>query len=138
MIYITDKNNTAPLIYYSSIKSRRIVRSVLGAEKFGMADACDSSIILKHEIKKIKGESIKINIITDSETLFDDIILNTSTIERRLMIDIKAAREAYNEVIINDLIWIRMDYNLADTMKKSKVLPQLVAVMKTGKTKYEV
>ena len=41
MNFLIDKNNTASLIEYSSSKSKRIVRSVLGAETFGMADACD-------------------------------------------------------------------------------------------------
>lgn len=36
----------------------------------------------------------------------------------RLMIDIKAAKKAYNEEKGNDLIWIRWKYNLAHAIKK--------------------
>ena len=54
------------------------------------------------------------------------------------MIDIKAARQAYNEGIISDIIWIWGDYNLGDAMTKANVMPLLVEVMKTGKIKYEI
>ena len=138
MNFLIDKNNTASLIEYSSSKSKRIVRSVLGAETFGMADACDASIVLQHDIKKITGRNMKIRILTDSETLFNVVIKNASTKEKRLMIDIKAARQAYNEGIISDIIWARRDYNLGDAMTKAKIMPLLMEVMKTGKIKYEI
>lgn len=53
------------------------------------------------------------------------------------MIGIKARHGANSEGNINDVIWIRRDYNLANGMKKSKVLPQRIDVMKTGKLEYE-
>lgn len=126
------------MIYYSCIKSRRLVISVLGAETLGLADACDESISLKRYVKKITGQSINIKLLTDNETVFNFIIRSASTTKRRLMINIKAARQAYNEVTINDLIWIKRYYNLEDDMKKSKILPQLVAAIQSGKesTKY--
>ena len=54
------------------------------------------------------------------------------------MIDVKAAREAYNQGVIEDVMWIRRDYNLADAMTKSNILPQLIKVMETGKIEYEI
>lgn len=76
--------------------------------------------------------------MTDGETLFNVIIRNESTTERRLMTYIKANIEAYKEGTVNDVIWIRRDYNLADSMTKPKILPQLVQTMKTANTKYEI
>ena len=54
------------------------------------------------------------------------------------MIDIKAAREAYNQGIIDDIIWIRRQFNLADAMTKPSILPELVQALETGKLHYEV
>lgn len=81
---------------------------------------------------------MQINILTDSETIFNLIIRKTSTTERRFTIDIKAARKAYNEGNMNHVIWIRIYHYFEDSMTKSKVLPRLVDVMKTGKLKLEV
>ena len=92
--------------------------SVLGAETFALADACDAAIVLQHELKGILKRTLKIRILTDSDTLFKVVIRNAATTEKRLMIDVKAAREAYNQGIIEDVMWIRRDYNLADAMTK--------------------
>ena len=102
-----------------------------------MADACDAAIVIQHDMEKMLKRKFKIKLLTDSETVFKVVIRNASTTERRLMIDIKAAREAYNEGTINDVIWIRRDYNLADAMTKYKIQPQLVEFLQTGKVKYE-
>lgn len=88
-----------------------------------MSDACDASIVLTHDMKKIAVQSTKIKILTDRETLFNAIIFNASTTERRLMIDIETEREGYKEGTSNDVIWIRSEYNLVDEMTKSKILP---------------
>lgn len=71
-------------------------------------------------------KNLKMQVLTDSETLFNFIISNVPTTEKRLMIDVKAAREAYNEGIIDDVIWILRKYNLADAMKKASIVPELV------------
>lgn len=54
------------------------------------------------------------------------------------MIERKAAREPYNDVIIDDSIWIRRKFNLADAMTKPTILPELVELDDTGKLHYEV
>lgn len=52
---------------------------------------------------------MRIKILTDRENLFNVIIRNASATEQRLMIDIKAAREAYNEGTIDYVFSIRRD-----------------------------
>lgn len=42
------------------------------------------------------------------------------------MIDERAARAALKERIVDDVIWIRGKFNLADAMPKAPVLPQFV------------
>lgn len=46
LIFMADKENNANLIDYASNKSRTDVRSVLRAETFAIADACDSAIVI--------------------------------------------------------------------------------------------
>ena len=54
------------------------------------------------------------------------------------MIDVKEAREAYNRGIVEDVIWIGRNFNIADAMTKATNQPLLAEVMKTGKTHYEI
>lgn len=108
MVYVTGKNITASLINFSSIKCRRAVRSVVGAKHFGIADACNASIVLKNDINKITVQSMKIKIPTDSKTIFNIIIRNVS---KKTTNDLyQAAGYAYKEGTISDVIWIRRYY----------------------------
>lgn len=54
------------------------------------------------------------------------------------MIDVMSERVANNDGIIDDVVWIRRTYNLADAMTKSGILPQLVDMIETVKLSYEV
>ena len=115
-----------------------MVRSVLGAETFALANTCDTAIVLQHDLKKILKKTLKIKTLTDSEALFNVMIKNANTTEKRLMIDIKAAREAFNDGIIEHIVWIRRQFNLADSVTKAQINQDLVDALKTGKIKYEV
>eukprot|EP00171_Calliarthron_tuberculosum_P003375 IDg3375t1 len=52
--------------------------------------------------------------------LFDIITRNRQTSEKRLMIDIRAAREAYNERDISNIALIESEHNPADALTKIK------------------
>lgn len=54
------------------------------------------------------------------------------------MVDVKAAREAHNEGIIDDMIWIRRKYNLADAMTESAILPEFITAIEKNQSHYEV
>lgn len=106
-ISLSDNHKIAPAIDYSRIKSQRIVRSVLGADIFGLADTSDAAITFQHDTNQIIQKCLKINTFIDSETLFNIFIRNESTTERKLVIDVKAAREVYNNGIIVHVVRTR-------------------------------
>lgn len=56
MIFLIDKYNNADIIDYTNIKSRRVVRSVLEAETFALADTYDIATIIQHDLKNISGK----------------------------------------------------------------------------------
>ena len=111
---------------------------MLGAETFALADACDAAILIQHDLKSLLNRKVKIKILTDSATLFNVMVRNASTTEKRLMIDIKAAREAYNEDIIDSVTWIRRQYNLADAMTKPAINNELTKALDNGTVVYEI
>lgn len=55
--------------------------------------------------------------------MFNVIIRNASNAERRLL---RSKIESYNDDIIDDVFWIRRAYNLADSMTKATIIPQIV------------
>lgn len=54
------------------------------------------------------------------------------------MIYVKAAREDYNEVIIDNIILILINLSLADAMKKYSVLPALVEALHKNQIHHQV
>lgn len=74
------------------MKYRKIIRYVLGAETFGLADACDSAIVIQNELKHGPHKRLKTKILTGNEKFFKVLIRNATTTGRTLMSDIIVAR----------------------------------------------
>lgn len=115
-----------------------MVKYVLGAETFAKADACDTTIFIQHELKNFLGRTLKIKNLTNSETLFNVIIRDPSEIERILMDYVKAAMDAYNDGIVEYVLWIGRNYYLAGTTTEKSILAQLIKVTESGKIVYEI
>lgn len=138
LIILADKYNKANLIDYASIKSRRFVRYVLGAESFALANASDAAELLQHDLKNMLNKTLQITILNESPTLFTFLIKNATTTEKRRMIDIKAFIQAYNDEIINDIIWMRRNFNLADVRTEIATKHELIQALDRESLHYEI
>lgn len=118
LILLCDNTNRCNVIHFSSYKSRRVVRSVMGAELYAFADAFDLAFLLKTDLETMLSAKVPLIMMIDSDSVFKVIVKNTSTTEKRLMIDIRAAREAYESQEISDVGWIRGSDNPADGLTK--------------------
>lgn len=49
-IVMADSSNRCNILQYRSFKSRRVVRSVIGADVYAFTEAFDAAYILKHDI----------------------------------------------------------------------------------------
>lgn len=135
---MANKHQNTSIFDYYSIKSRRIVTSVLGVETFGLADECDVAIVIQHDLKQIINKRIKvkhINIYQNTVQRYHNELIQHRTTANNWC---KTARDACNEGIIDGIRWIRRTYNLTDAMKNASIHPQLVDMMETGKISYEV
>ena len=58
--------------------------------------------------------------MTDLKLLFDVITRKRYTTEARLMMEIAAVREAYNQRLIPNIAFIKTEHNVADALAKTK------------------
>lgn len=90
----------------------------MAAESIAFADCLDAAISLRIEIERLLGRTVPLEMLTDSRQLFDAVCNSTRTKERRLMIDLAAAKESFWRKEITDLGFIRSADNLADPLTK--------------------
>jgi hypothetical protein len=114
---------TGNLIHWSSTKSKRVTRSVLASEIYGMVGGVDMAIAISTTIKMITDqlgfEKIPMIVCTDSYSLYECLVKLGTTKEKRLMIDIMALRQSYERREIMEIRWINGGDNPADAMTKA-------------------
>ena len=129
IIFLADDKDKCQLLFWSSHKSKRVSRSVLGCETMAFADAFDMAFAMKNDICKMKSLDIPIVMLADSLSLFDVITKAKITSERRVMIDVKVDKDAYQRYEIGTTGFIRSEYNSADALtkvKKSDILNKIL------------
>lgn len=117
MIFITGGGNFH-LILYKSYNSRRIIRSPLAADTHFLADYADAAILLHQYIQRITGNQLPGTLLTDFKSIFYVISKGSTALENILMIDLRATNEAYDGETLDNLGWIRFEYNIAYTLTK--------------------
>ncbi len=100
IIFLMGAQNYAVIIHYSSWKSRKVVRSPLGAEVYALSACHDYCIALSHDLVIMLEMTLPIYLMTDSKSIFDTITKLSNVSEKRLMIDIASRRQAYRSVEI--------------------------------------
>jgi hypothetical protein len=111
------------LFHWSSTKSKRVTRSVLASEIYGMVNGVDMAIAVKSTIdiitSRLEIPAIPIVVCTDSFSLYECLVKLGTTKEKRLMIDIMALRQSYERRELAEIRWINGQDNPADAMTKS-------------------
>ena len=100
---------------------------------YAFADAFDAGYIIKYDLQSMLGRRIPMTMYTDSTSLFDVITKCSSTLEKRLMIDISAVRQAYEREEISDVRFVRTKDNPADAFTKVGKCEVLDKIMSSGK-----
>jgi len=138
VIVLADNKDQANILHWSSVKCKRITRSVLASELYGMAHGFDTGIAIKTTVEKILGlEKLPLAVYTDSKSLYECLVKLGTTQEKRLMVDILCLRQAYERRQIMEIIWIDGNSNPADAMTKSKPCQALRDLINTNKVKLE-
>src|SRR5450432_3640132 len=120
-------------IGYSSVKCKRVTRSVLASELYGAAHGFDISVAIKTTLDNVLQSSVPLVLCTDSKSLYDYLVLLGTTLEKRLMIDVMGLRQAYERRLITDIKWVDGKSNPADAMTKSKPCEALQRLIDTNR-----
>jgi hypothetical protein len=128
-VIVLADDDRCNLLHWSSIKCRRVTRSVIALELYAMGHGFDYACVLKHTLDSILCTSIPLTICIDSFSLYECLVKLGTTHEKRLMIDLMAIRQAYERREIAEVIWIKGDQNPADSMTKhngNKALQRII------------
>lgn len=120
IITLADRSNRCAILHFRSYKSSRVTRSSTAGETLAFSDAFDHAYLMGHDLQRMLSQQVPILMMTDSEQLFHLLTRCRYTTERRLMVDISAAREAYNDGLISNVGLISSNYNPADGLTKLK------------------
>ena len=119
VIVLKDRYNKANILHWSSIKCKRVTRSVLAAELYGMVHIFDYCAAIKSTLDKILHIKVPLILCTDSKSLYECLVKLGTTREKRLMVDVMCLRQSYERREIAQVRWIKGDSNPADAMTKS-------------------
>ena len=129
IVLLCDTADQCHVLTYSSKKARRIVGSIVAGEDYAFADAFDAAYILKYDLERVYNQPLPVVMLTDSKQTFDVMTRATHTTEKRLMIDIAAAREAYNRHEISNVGLVKSEHNIAEGLTKPSLCPALDAML---------
>ena len=111
---------------------------MLGGETNEFADACDMSFTIRHDLMQLTNTYVPLTILTDSLTLFK-VLHNTSVMtEKRLKVDISAAREAYENKEIDFIGWIPSEKSIANGLTKVTHCPALTRFLRLSHVDMEI
>ncbi len=120
VICLTDAIH-ANILHWSSIKCKKVIRSVLAAELFVMIYDFDVDLVLKSIfIKMLDNTFISLILTTDSKFLYDCLIRLSIIVEKSLMIDVMILYQFYERREITEMIWIHEINNSANSIIKIK------------------
>ena len=97
------------------------------------SDLFDVAAILSAELEALLSTKVPVQLLADSKSLFDVISKGSRTSEKRMMLEIAAAREGFRDKVISDIGFVRSSLNTADGLTKAMQQGFLQKVPMTGR-----
>lgn len=130
------------LIHWTSVKCKRVTRSVLASELYAMVLGADIANALSTTLNMITNQlcinNIPTIICTDSFSLYECMVKLGTTKEKRLMIDIMAIRQSYERRELSEIRWICGTDNPADAMTKANPSKALEGLINTNSLRIRI
>ena len=96
------------------------------------ADLADDALALRSQLEEITKRAVPMLLLTNSKPLFEIISKGSRTSEKRIMLDILAARESHKLKEISNIGFVRSSSNLADVLTKGNMQEALFELLATG------
>ena len=74
ILVLADRTGRANIIHWSSTKCKRVTRSVLASELYGMAHGFDIGALVKAIVDRALGITLLLVICTDSKSLYECLV----------------------------------------------------------------
>jgi hypothetical protein len=104
VIVLTDYNQSANILHWSSIKYKQVTRSVLASELYALAHGFNIGAAIKSTIQKIlQLEQLPLVLCTDSKSLYNYLVKLGITQGKRLIVDLIYLRQAYERRKITEV-----------------------------------
>lgn len=132
ILFLADDSSSVVPILFKSYKARRVTRSAMSGEVIAFSDLFDAAAALAAELKNILNQTIPVQLLTDSKSLFDVISKGSRTSEKRTMLDVAAAREGFRDRVISDIGFVRSSQNVADDLTKDMSQAVLQRIIETA------
>ncbi len=95
IIILADITKKANIIHWSSIKYKRVTKSILVSKLYRMAYGFDITVTIKSTVDRVLQINLPLVLCTDSKSLYDCLIWLGTTQEKQLMIDVMCLWQAY-------------------------------------------
>ena len=136
IIFVVGGERMCPIVWKSK-KLDRVTKSPLASETMAVAEAADAGIYVKAAIDEMWKTDCKIEVYTDSDSLYKHISTTNQIDDLRLRVDTARLREMV-ELHEIKLKWIPSKKQLADSLTKYNApAARLLSVMMTGVNKEE-
>ena len=132
IVFLGDSSDSVIPISFKSYKSKRVTRSVMAGEVIAFSDLFDVAVTISLELRHLLDIEVPVQLFTDSKCLFDVISKGSRTSEKRMMIDIAAAREGFKRKEISDIGFVRSSNNIADGLTKAMNQSALLRILSTS------
>src|ERR1043166_1332468 len=88
IIMLMDGEGITNIIHWTSVKCKRVVRSILAVELYAMAHGFDLVIAMKAVIDAMLEQPIPLAMYMDSKSLYDSLVSLNTIMEKRFFIDL--------------------------------------------------
>jgi hypothetical protein len=119
VIYFVDSKHVN-IVHWSSIKCKRVTRSVLAAKLYALAQDFDHNVAFKATLFAILDRFVFFVLCTDFKSLYDCLVKLDTTQKKRFMINVISLRQSYERRKITKIKWIHDINNSIDFIIKSK------------------
>ena len=119
-IIVLSDNSRANVLHWTSVKCKRVTRSVLASELYAIVLGFDIAGALKAITNEVLNINLLLILCTNSKSLYKCLVKLGTTQEKRLIIDVLCLRQLYERREIAEVKWIAGDTNPADALTKGK------------------